>query len=94
MVCQKICLLWSCLTQARGLKFVEESSTPRAPSCLTQARGLKSVHHYTEPREEVVPHAGTWIEILDGCRGGALLAVVPHAGTWIEIRASRTTLRS
>ena len=33
----------------------------------------------------VVPHAGTWIEIV--LRYGLLLRhfVVPHAGTWIEM---------
>ena len=35
--------------------------------------------------KDVVPHAGTWIEILlkDGTKPED--AVVPHAGTWIEI---------
>ena len=34
----------------------------------------------------VVPHAGTWIEIL--CLIGTIApdTVVPHAGTWIEIK--------
>ena len=34
---------------------------------------------------QVVPHAGTWIEIVISqyaCHEGM---VVPHAGTWIEI---------
>ena len=42
----------------------------------------------------VVPHAGTWIEIiihLDSIGSGI---VVPHAGTWIEIgRVSGLTER-
>ena len=35
----------------------------------------------------VVPHAGTWIEILKERRSTGRIAVVPHAGTWIEILA-------
>ena len=35
----------------------------------------------------VVPHAGTWIEIVPITISSVLLAVVPHAGTWIEILA-------
>ena len=37
----------------------------------------------------VVPHAGTWIEIL--CLIGTIApdTVVPHAGTWIEIALTR-----
>ena len=33
----------------------------------------------------VVPHAGTWIEILYILSTPYLYIVVPHAGTWIEI---------
>ena len=33
----------------------------------------------------VVPHAGTWIEILYHGIHGRSRTVVPHAGTWIEI---------
>ena len=33
----------------------------------------------------VVPHAGTWIEIVVGSNGSGKTSVVPHAGTWIEI---------
>ena len=33
----------------------------------------------------VVPHAGTWIEILVASEHGQTACVVPHAGTWIEI---------
>ena len=34
----------------------------------------------------VVPHAGTWIEIkLDNTQSIIGKTVVPHAGTWIEI---------
>ena len=33
----------------------------------------------------VVPHAGTWIEILWVALSPFLDNVVPHAGTWIEI---------
>ena len=33
----------------------------------------------------VVPHAGTWIEILDMMKKLTNFYVVPHAGTWIEI---------
>ena len=34
---------------------------------------------------EVVPHVGTWIEIVESSDGGVLAAVVPHVGTWIEM---------
>ena len=37
----------------------------------------------------VVPHAGTWIEIIVDSALSILDAVVPHAGTWIEIMAKR-----
>ena len=33
----------------------------------------------------VVPHAGTWIEIVGKASKDTQSAVVPHAGTWIEI---------
>ena len=33
----------------------------------------------------VVPHAGTWIEIMMHSESGNRYPVVPHAGTWIEI---------
>ena len=33
----------------------------------------------------VVPHEGTWIEILDTIPTAWLAVVVPHEGTWIEI---------
>ena len=33
----------------------------------------------------VVPHAGTWIEMIDSNVGLCRYYVVPHAGTWIEI---------
>ena len=33
----------------------------------------------------VVPHAGTWIEIVKDCILLCHSIVVPHAGTWIEI---------
>ena len=36
----------------------------------------------------VVPHAGTWIEIVPLLQPRHLQAVVPHAGTWIEIAYS------
>ena len=35
--------------------------------------------------DEVVPHAGTWIEICHNRIYPTALYVVPHAGTWIEI---------
>ena len=34
----------------------------------------------------VVPHEGTWIEIMYGGRRKCNVAVVPHEGTWIEIQ--------
>ncbi len=36
----------------------------------------------------VVPHAGTWIEILDMMKKLTNFYVVPHAGTWIEIKTT------
>ena len=33
----------------------------------------------------VVPHAGTWIEIIVNQATGKTKLVVPHAGTWIEM---------
>ena len=33
----------------------------------------------------VVPHAGTWIEIMTVEFATRKAAVVPHAGTWIEM---------
>ena len=33
----------------------------------------------------VVPHAGTWIEIRETLLTEYNRTVVPHAGTWIEI---------
>ena len=35
--------------------------------------------------EIVVPHAGTWIEIVSDGNREYIGMVVPHAGTWIEI---------
>ena len=55
----------SCLTQARGLKYrVLHRRNRQGGSCLTQARGLKSVAIEQPLPLDVVPHAGTWIEIL------------------------------
>ena len=34
----------------------------------------------------VVPHAGTWIEIVTRNKCGYWYTVVPHTGTWIEIK--------
>ena len=36
----------------------------------------------------VVPHAGTWIEIVPKVDTKNVKSVVPHAGTWIEITGS------
>ena len=33
----------------------------------------------------VVPHVGTWIEILGGGERRECVLVVPHVGTWIEM---------
>ena len=33
----------------------------------------------------VVPHAGTWIEMVERIGDSFKTKVVPHAGTWIEI---------
>ena len=38
-------------------------------------------------QDAVVPHAGTWIEILDTEQIDVSALVVPHAGTWIEMTA-------
>ena len=40
----------------------------------------------TKNISEVVPHAGTWIEITVTESVTNELQVVPHAGTWIEIK--------
>ena len=40
---------------------------------------------------EVVPFAGTWIEILGYGSVLATLGVVPFAGTWIEIGLAAVT---
>ena len=37
----------------------------------------------------VVPHAGTWIEIMVKSILSSTTSVVPHAGTWIEIVQQR-----
>ena len=39
--------------------------------------------------KNVVPHAGTWIEIVIRPEIVLILEVVPHAGTWIEIIISK-----
>ena len=33
---------------------------------------------------DVAPHAGAWIETLDGMSSFKRVAVAPHAGAWIE----------
>ncbi len=38
----------------------------------------------------VVPHEGTWIEILMMKKRRTRSTVVPHEGTWIEIVGERT----
>ena len=55
----------SCLTEARGLKYISKSIIRRIyRSCLTEARGLKfNSPKTTLCRYTVVPHRGTWIEI-------------------------------
>ena len=40
---------------------------------------------------KVVPHAGTWIEIIVNAYRFRLYTVVPHAGTWIEMYWSNCT---
>ena len=37
------------------------------------------------PLDSVVPHEGTWIEMVLRLGIDAELTVVPHEGTWIEI---------
>ena len=39
----------------------------------------------------VVPHAGTWIEILQHSTHSQGSQVVPHAGTWIEISSDSSS---
>ena len=52
----------------------------------TRERGLKlALEKAVWGISEVVPHAGTWIEIQVTIFGGKFQLVVPHAGTWIEI---------
>ena len=41
----------------------------------------------------VVPHAGTWIEIFSLSSLKSHLCVVPHAGTWIEINRKNSNLK-
>ena len=38
-----------------------------------------------QPYRQVVPHAGTWIEIEKLEYVARKCNVVPHAGTWIEM---------
>ena len=40
-------------------------------------------------KKTVVPHAGTWIEILPVNYNTEISLVVPHAGTWIEIATEK-----
>ena len=70
-----------------------EIDFPRAydvcdPSFPTWERGLKcfcrSDGHFSI---SVVPHVGTWIEIIDWEKLKEIKPVVPHVGTWIEIFA-------
>ena len=42
----------------------------------------------------VVPHAGTWIEIVCRDKVENLKFVVPHAGTWIEIKSIAGTIQN
>ena len=44
------------------------------------------VMELVEQKKQVVPHAGTWIEITVAHEVIAGQWVVPHAGTWIEIK--------
>ena len=57
----------------------------------TRERGLK-FDMFTKKQEflPVVPHAGTWIEMVSVPHRGNLHQVVPHAGTWIEISLACT----
>ena len=76
------------LTQVRGLKYTDIARRlDMRVSHLTQVRGLKfdiNIHFY-EPPEVVAPHAGAWIEIIQGLVNGITSMVAPHAGAWIEI---------
>ena len=52
----------------------------------TRERGLKFTVSTTEGQVfAVVPHAGTWIEIVANANIVVTREVVPHAGTWIEM---------
>ena len=42
----------------------------------------------------VVPHEGTWIEIVLSSQTYQVVQVVPHEGTWIEMPRSRMSWRS
>ena len=55
----------------------------------TRERGLKcTLSNPNTILYSVVPHAGTWIEILRELTIHEAILVVPHAGTWIEISAT------
>ena len=41
---------------------------------------------------EVVPHVGTWIEIVIAAYPNSWRNVVPHVGTWIEIKGMKADL--
>ncbi len=76
----------SCPTRARGLKLdLVDGTTGALKSCPTRARGLKFWVKSDWIIANVVPHAGTWIEMSRITNVRSVTIVVPHAGTWIEI---------
>ena len=86
-----LCGSWSFPTRERGLKSLWRINIPEnSMSFPTRERGLKSKKKFRNMcTYYVVPHAGTWIEIIVDSALSILDAVVPHAGTWIEIMAKR-----
>ena len=81
-------------TRERGLKCnLSDDAVSLVMSFPTRERGLKyRISCFFEYRRDVVPHAGTWIEIAIMSLKLMHGAVVPHAGTWIEILLIRTGL--
>ena len=55
-------------------------------SLPTRERGLKYLYLFVIPSAGgVAPHAGAWIEIVNGYTIDEGIVVAPHAGAWIEM---------
>ena len=74
-------------TRVRGLKSGDNSGNREAwASYPTRVRGLKcAVFRVIRAHLDVVPYAGTWIEISSATFRRLMPSVVPYAGTWIEM---------